>query len=132
MRNCSGRASSASFTTSSGMLSSTSVSGVRLASAASRPPRRRKRKKVLGAVVEIDLSRAGTLRSVGVDERVGRDLVEPRLQVGARAGTRRPFGRRGRYVSCTRSSASAGLRVMRRAAEYNADMYGVAARANFA
>ncbi len=45
MRNCSGNASSASFTISSGMLSSTSVSGVRSAATDSSPPRRRYRKK---------------------------------------------------------------------------------------
>src|SRR5689334_15862260 len=37
-----------------------------------------------------------------------------------------------RYVSWTRSSASAGLRVMRSAAEYRADMYGIASSANSA
>src|SRR5438132_5445141 len=34
-----------------------------------------------------------------------------------------------RYVSCTRSSASDGLRVIRNAAAYRADMYGIASSA---
>jgi hypothetical protein len=53
--------------------------------------------------------------AVGVDERVGEDPVEPGLEVGASWNWWKA-AKALTNVSCTRSSASAGLRVIRIAA----------------
>ena len=63
------------------------------------------------------LLRLALLLAVGVDEGVGQDPVEPGLEVGARPGTGGTSAYALAKVSWTRSSASAGLRVIRIAAE---------------
>ena len=74
------------------------------------------------------LLRLALLLAVGVDEGVGQDPVEPGLEVGARRVNWWKAANALAKVSWTRSSASAGLRVIRSAAAYSWSRKGSASR----
>jgi hypothetical protein len=83
-------------------------------------------------VLDVGDLRPPLLRPVRVDVGVGQDPVEPRLEIRPPSSKLAKARYALRYVSCTRSSASDGLRVIRSAAVYRAGMYSIARSENIA